>query len=413
MRSPVVCLFLLPALSLLLVTAPAPAVNDWPQWRGMERNGLSKETGLLESWPPQGPPKVWTIDGLGTGFGSVSTHREYLFVQGTRSGESVLYCLFDDDGSTVWTRPLGRSLRHGRGDGPRGTPTVSGGFVYALTENGELAGVKIDDGSIIWRRNILEDFGGKNPNWLISESPLVDGDRLFVTPGGKDASIVALDKMTGETIWTSKGLSDRAGYSSSIVAEVDGVRLILAFTSSAAVGVRASDGRPLWRYEKVANGTANVATPIFHAGKVFYTSAYGTGAALLELTSGGDRIKAEEVYFTRDMQNHHGGVILVDGYLYGFSGNILTCLDFETGKRVWRDRSVGKGSLAFADGHLYLVGENNVVGLARATPKGYFERGRFSIEDQGKPSWAHPVISDGRLYIRNLGTLTCYDIRKK
>jgi outer membrane protein assembly factor BamB len=269
------------------------------------------------------------------------------------------------------------------------------------------------DGSPLWQRNILDDFGGRNPSWLLSESPLIDEDRLIVTPGGKDAGIVALDKMSGKTLWTSKGLSDRAGYSSSIVAEVDGIRSILSFTSKAAVGLRASDGLVMWRYERVANRTANVATPIFHENQVFYSSAYGTGGALLGLRTEGDRITASEIYFTRDMQNHHGGVILVDGFLYGFSGSILTCVELESGRRVWRDRSVGKGSLTYADGNLYLVGEKNVVGLARATPDGYVEKGRFSIEDRGKQSWAHPVVSQDRLYIRNLDTLSCYDIKKK
>ncbi|MGW8181390.1 MAG: PQQ-binding-like beta-propeller repeat protein, partial [bacterium] len=357
-----------------------------------------------------GPPNVWTFDQLGKGFGTVSTQGERLLVQGTRSEESVLFCIDRDDGQLVWASSLGKSLQHGRGDGPRGTPSIDNSHVYALSENGDLAALKIRDGSFIWRRNILEDFGGKNPNWLMSESPLIDGARLVVMPGGKDASVVALDKMTGETLWKSEGLSDRAGYSSCIVADVDGSHLIMAFTSKAAVGLRASDGLVMWRYEPVANKTANVATPIFHKNKVFYSSAYGTGAALLELKSEGDRITAKEVYFTREMQNHHGGVLLVDGYLYGFSGSILTCLEFETGKRMWRDRSVGKGSLTFADGHLYLVGEDHKVGLAVATPEGYVERGRFSIEDYGKPSWAHPVVSGGHLYIRNLGTLTCYDV---
>jgi len=384
--------------------------DDWPQWRGPERDGLSKETGLLDSWPAAGPPNVWTFDQLGKGFGTVSTQGERLLVQGTRSEESVLFCIDRDDGQLVWASSLGKSLQHGRGDGPRGTPSIDNSHVYALSENGDLAALKIRDGSFIWRRNILEDFGGKNPNWLMSESPLIDGARLVVMPGGKDASVVALDKMTGETLWKSEGLSDRAGYSSCIVADVDGSHLIMAFTSKAAVGLRASDGLVMWRYEPVANKTANVATPIFHKNKVFYSSAYGTGAALLELKSEGDRITAKEVYFTREMQNHHGGVLLVDGYLYGFSGSILTCLEFETGKRMWRDRSVGKGSLTFADGHLYLVGEDHKVGLAVATPEGYVERGRFSIEDYGKPSWAHPVVSGGHLYIRNLGTLTCYDV---
>jgi len=401
------------AIVTIIGIVPCLHADDWPQWRGPDRNGRSSETGLLENWPPEGPPEIWRIAQLGAGYGTVSTRGDLIFVQGTRDGSSVLYSLHRDDGEELWIRKIGRSLQHGRGDGPRSTPTIDGDLVYALTENGDLAAIKIEDGSFAWQRNILEDFGGKNPSWLISESPLIDGNRLFVTPGGKDAGIVALDKQTGETCWTSKGLSDRASYSSCIVAEIAGIRSIMAFTSQAAVGLRASDGLVMWRYEPVANRTANVATPIFHEDKVFYSSAYGTGGALLSLTSEDNRISASELYFTRDMQNHHGGVILVDGFLYGFSGSVLTCVSLETGRRVWRDRSVGKGSLTFADGYLYLVGEGNQIGLAKAAPEGYIEKGRFTIEDQGKPSWAHPVVSGGRLYIRNLGTLACYDIRRR
>ncbi len=234
-----------------------------------------------------------------------------------------------------------------------------------------------------------------------------------MTPGGADAGIVALNKMTGATAWQSKGLSDSAHYSSCIAADVAGVRTIMGFTSKAAVGVRASDGKPMWRYQTVANRTANIATPVFFDNKVFYTSAYNTGAALLGLkVQGGEEVKAEEIYFSREMQNHHGGVILLDRHIYGFSNNILTCMEFDTGNVKWKDRSVGKGSLTVADGMLFLLSENNVVGLAKASSDAYSEKGRFSIPDQGFPSWAHPVISDGRLYIRNQGWLACYDVKE-
>jgi outer membrane protein assembly factor BamB len=387
--------------------------SDWPQWKGPERTGLSKETGLLKSWPAPGPAVTWTISGLGEGFGSVAVKGDRVFVQGSRGGESVVFCLNRADGKTVWTRVLGQKGNDSRGNGPRATPTVDADRVYALSENGDLACLKFGDGAIVWKRNILADFGGRNPGWLISESPLVDGKNLIVTPGGNDASIVALDKMTGSTVWTSKGLSDPAGYSSCLVADVQGVRTILGFTSRAAVGVRASDGKPMWRYETVANRTANITTPVFHDNKVFYTSAYGTGCALLGLKAQGGEVKAEEIYFNREMQNHHGGVVLVNGYIYGFSNSILTCIEFATGKTMWNHRSVGKGALTYADGNLYLLGENNVVGLAAASPEGYKENGRFQIADQGWPSWAHPVVCGGKLYIRNQGTLTCYDVKAR
>jgi outer membrane protein assembly factor BamB len=298
-----------------------------------------------------------------------------------------------------------------RGPGPRGTPTVENDRLYALTEAGDLGCLKATDGSIVWQRNILKDFGGHNPKWLISESPLIDGDRLIVTPGGQGASIVALDKATGKTVWTTKELSDEAGYSSCIASDIGGVRTIIGFTGRAGVGVRASDGKLMWRYEPVSNRTANIATPIVQDNKVFYTSDYGTGCALLGLKAQGGEVKAEEIYFSREMMNHHGGVVLINGYLYGFNNAILTCIEFATGKMIWRDRSVGKGTLTYADGLLYLLSENNVVGLAEASPAGYKELGRFQIADQGWPSWAHPVVCGGRFYIRNQGTLACYDIK--
>jgi outer membrane protein assembly factor BamB len=317
------------------------------------------------------------------------------------------------DGKQLWSKALGRTLGNDQGSGPRGTPTVDGDRVYVLSENGDLACLRTADGTSVWQRNILEEFGARNIQWLISESPLVDGNHVIVTPGGTGAGIVALDKMTGKTVWTSKELNDEAGYSSPIVADVQGVRTIMTLTAEAAVGVRASDGKLMWRYRPVANRTANITTPVYFDNKVFFTSAYDTGAALLGLTALNGEVSAREIYFTRNMQNHHGGVVLIGGYLYGFNNSILTCLEFSTGNLLWRDRSVGKGSLTYADGHLYILGENNVVGLVAATPTGYQEKGRFGIEDQGAPSWAHPVVSGGRLYIRNQGTLTAYDIRAR
>jgi len=395
------------------VRAQSPAPADWPQWRGVNRDGISRETGLLKEWPRSGPPVVWSAANVGEGYGSVSVRGDRVFVQGLENQRSVVTSLNRADGKVVWVRPLGAGGSNDRGSGPRGTPTADGDRLYVLTETGDLACLRIMDGTIVWQRNILKDFRGENPYWLISESPLVDGSMVIVSPGGRGAGIVALDKMTGKTVWQSAELSDGAGYSSAIVADVQGVRTVMALTAQAGVGVRATDGKLLWRVRNVANGTANIATPVYADGRVFYTSGYDTGGALLTLRAAGGSVSATQAYFTRDMQNHHGGVVLVDGYLYGYSDSILTCLEFATGKRMWRDRSVGKGSLSYADGNLYILSENNIVGLVEATPTAYREKGRFTIKDQGLPSWAHPVIAGGRLFIRNQGTLTAYDIRSK
>jgi outer membrane protein assembly factor BamB len=393
--------------------AVAGAASDWPQWQGPDRTRLSKETGLLKEWPASGPRLIWTANGLGSGYGSMAVAGDRVFLQGARGRESVVIALNRADGKEVWAKGLGpieTRMRSERGAGPRGTPTVDGDRLYVLTENGDLACLKTD-GAVVWERNILRDFQGAQIPWLISESPLVDGPHVVVTPGGPGAGIVKLDKMTGKTVWTSKELSDNAAYSSIIAADVQGVRTYLTFTATAGVGVRASDGKLMFRYPQAANRTANVATPIYSDNKVFFTSSYGTGGGLVQLAAQNGEVTAKEVYFTRDMRNHHGGVVLVDGYIYGFNDTILTCLEFATGKMMWRDRSVGKGSVTFADGHLYIQSETNLVGLAEATPQAYREKGRFEIPDKGLLSWAHPVVSDGRLYVRNQDTLLVYDIR--
>jgi len=386
---------------------------DWPQWGGPDRNGVSKETGLLKQWPRSGPPVAWSATMLGAGYGSVAVAGDRVFVQGMRNRQSVVTSLNRANGMLAWVRVIGPAVDNDRGPGPRGTPSIDGDRLYALTENGDLACLRVADGTVVWQRNILKEFGGSNIGWLISESPLVDGSAVIVTPGGRGAGMVALDKMTGKTVWASKELSDEAGYASPIVADVQGVRTVMTLTSDAAVGVRASDGKLMWRYTSVANRTANITTPVYSDNKVFFSSAYGTGGALLGLRATGQEVRAQEIYFTREMQNHHGGVVLVNGYLYGFNNSILTCLEFATGKPIWRDRSVGKGSIAYADGNLYILSEDYVVGLAEATSAGYREKGRFSIQDQGLPSWSHPVVSGGRLYIRNQGTVASYDVRQQ
>src|SRR6185503_12523935 len=307
--------FALLLILLLAHTSSSTPVSpsDWPQWHGPNRTALSTETGLVKTWPTAGPPVVWSIANIGEGYGSISIKGDRIFVQGVKAGQSSVFCLNRADGKIVWVAALGARLGQDRGPGPRGTPTVDGDQLYALAENGELACIKANDGSILWRRNILKDFDGRNPKWLISESPLVEGKNVIVTPGGEGASIVALDKLTGKTVWQTKELNDEAGYSSCLAVDIQGVRTIVGFTGNAGVGVRASDGKLMWRYERVSNRTANITTPVFYDNKVFYTSGYDTGCALLSVKAQGGEVKADEIYFNREMMNHHGGVVLIDG----------------------------------------------------------------------------------------------------
>jgi outer membrane protein assembly factor BamB len=391
---------------LLCFLATLAQAGDWPQWRGPNRDGISPETGLLEAWPKGGPPLLWKIAGLGEGYSSAAIAADRLFIQGQRGDEEYVLAFDANTGKQLWRAHTGISFNESRGHGPRSTPTVDGERLYALAADGMLVCLDAATGKTIWGFNIVDHFHGNVPHWGISESPLVDGDRVIVTPGGSGAAVVALDKLTGKLLWQSQ--SGTAGYSSPMIYDAAGARKVVVFTSNAAMGLDLASGKLQWRYERVANNVANIATPIVHGGEIFLSSNYGTGCVLLK-TAAGD---ASEVYFNRNMQNHYSTSVLVGDYLYGFSTSILTAMKFETGEVAWRDRSVGKGSLIYADRHLYALGEDGVVGLVEATPASYREISRFEISKGGYPAWSQPVISNGKLYLRDQDNLFCYNIKK-
>ncbi len=388
----------------------APAGEDWPQWRGPNRDGISRETGLLSSWPAGGPPLVWKATGLGSGYSTVAVEGGRIFTLGAARDIEYLIALDVRTGKELWRTRIGRRYENNRGDGPRGAPTVEGTRVYALGGNGDLASVEAATGKVIWRVNLLERFSAGNISWGISESPLVLSDRVLLNAGGRGGSLVALGKNDGATIWATE--SDEAGYSSAVVAEIRGVRQAVFFTGERVVGVPVDTGAVLWSYRRVANRTANVATPIVSGNFVFVSSDYGTGCALLEIQGDASGMTAREVYFHQDMKNHHSSSVLVGDTLFGFSSSILTALDFATGEVLWRDRSVGKGSLVVADERLYLFSENGIAGLAEATRAGYREAGRFQIQTSGAHTWSHPVVSNARLYLRDQDTLYSFDVKK-
>lgn len=395
---------------LLVVSASALAQSNanWPQWRGPNRDGISKETGLLKQWPAEGPSLVWKAAGAGRGYSSFSIANGRLYTMGLR-GEREFVVAFDlSTGKEAWATANGGAFHNDRGDGPRGTPTVDGDRVYALGGNGDLSAFETRNGKLLWTKNILKEFGGSNITWGISESPLVVGNKLLVNPGGPGASMVALNKSDGSVIWKSQ--SDKAGYSSAIPVQVNGGTQVVFFTHQRAVGLDLNDGRLLWEYARAANNVANAATPIVRANRVFISSDYGTGGGVVEIKPDG---KAQELWFTKDMRNHHSSSVLIGDYLYGFSSAILTAVKFDTGEIAWRDRSVGKGSLVYADGRLYCFSENGVMGLVEATPTGYVEKGRFRIEQGSLPTWTHPVVAGGRLYLRDQDTIYAYDVRQK
>ena len=427
---------------------------DWPQWRGQNRDGKSTDTGLLKEWPNDGPPLAWKIDKLGGGYSAPSIAAGRVFGMSNRGEDEVVWALSETDGKELWVARLGPAFaqRASQGrEGPACTPTVDGERLYVEGLCGNVVCLQVQDGKIVWQLSMTDDFGGRIPMWSYRESPLVDGDKVICTPGSANATLAALDKMTGKTIWKSQmadgpsaspanpggpgdpgqggfggfgGGSGGAAYSSAIAFDFDGVRQYVQLTSRALISVAASNGKFLWQYDKPANRFGIIcATPIYHDGMVFASSAYGAGGGLLKLSKDADgAVKAEEVYSTTEMQNHHGGMILLEGYLYGASGGneggALVCLDFQTGKIMWDQRSSGerraKGSVALADGRLYYRMEDGTVVLIEPSPKHYIERGRFEQPDRSaQPAWPHPVIANGKLYIRDQDVLLCYDVKAK
>ncbi len=388
-------------------------VGEWPQFRGPNRDNISREAGLLATWPEDGPTLAWKATGLGLGLSSVSITKGKVYTMGNRGEEEFLIALDAETGDEVWSLKTGTAYHNGYGDGPRCTPTVDGDRVFALGANGDLVCADAEKGDRVWHVNILEEFAGNNITWGISESVLIDGDHVICTPGGKNATFAALHKKNGKTVWKSvvEG-QPPAAYASMIEIEVGGVKQYVNFVHTGVVGIRATDGKFLWGDQNSANGTANCASPIFYDDGIFSASGYGKGGAYVKLAASGGQVKATFAYKADQMKNHHGGMAAVSGFLYGFDEGTLVCLELKSGKVKWQNRSVGKGALTIADGMLYLRSENGPVALAEVTPDGYNESGRFDQPDRSdKPSWPHPAVAGGKLYLRDMDTLLVYNVK--
>lgn len=384
------------------------ALDDWPQWRGPNRDGISAEKGLLKTWPAGGPPLAWRATGAGEGYSSFAASQGKLYTLGARADTEYVIAYDAASGKRLWEAAHGRRFSNDRGDGPRATPTIDGDRVYAFGASGDLSVLDAATGKVHWTINVLKQFRGTNIVWGLSESPLVLSDRILVNAGGP---IVALKKTDGSLLWKQDNPTP-AGYSSAVLHKAGNVTQAIFFTSDRVMGIDINTGRALWDYNTVSNRTANIATPVVRGNRVFVSSDYGTGSALLELTAAGNDVRAREVYFTRQMKNHHSTSVLVGDFLYGFDSAILTALNFDTGQVAWQNRSVGKGSLVFADERLYLYSEGGVVGLAEASPTGYREHGRFELKTGGRlPTWSHPVVSGGKLFLRDQDTIYAYDVR--
>jgi outer membrane protein assembly factor BamB len=413
---------LAPILVLFAAASAAEAPRDtpdpdWPQFHGPRRDNLSRETGLLKRWPEGGPRLVWKADGLGHGFATVAIAGGMIYTAGNLDADTVVTAM-DMGGKRLWRAKNGPACRHPE-PAARSTPTVAGGKLYHLNADGDLLCLDARAGNPVWALNILKRFAGKNVKWGLSESPLVDRGRVICCPGGAAAGIVALNAETGEAAWTCAGLGDSAGYASPILVEHGGLRQVVALMGASAVGVAAETGQRLWKYDHpVAYGAACL-TPVARDGHLVITGTWGLGATRLKLLVDGDRCAVEKTWHTTDMDTEHGGVVLVGDHLYGYANGDrkkphLACLDWKTGKTLYASEAL-KGrsvSLTYADGMLYLVSERRVVALAPATPETLELAGRFELPEQGRgPSWAHPVVFGGRLYLRHGEFLYCHDVR--
>jgi outer membrane protein assembly factor BamB len=400
------------------LVASLARADDWPQWRGPDRNGISKETGLLKEWPGDGPKLAWQARDIGGGYSTPAVVGNRLYLMSNRGADDEFVQAFDtQDAKPIWSVRVGKV---GPNTGPqypgsRSTPTVEGDVLFALGSDGNLVCLETKTGQPRWEKNLRTEFAGSPGNWAYSESPLIDGDALVCTPGGAEATIVALDKKTGEPIWKSAiSEGDQAGYSSAIVVEAGGVKQYVQFLQKGLVAVDAKTGKFLWRYGRTAEGSpANIPTPVAQGRYVY--SATRSGGGLVEIKVEGDTVTADQVYFQPKLPNSIGGSVDVNGNLFGTNSQGLMCVDFLTGDTKWQERSVGAGSVCFADGRLYVHGEKGDVALVEATPEAYREKGKFALPDQperGKSqAWAYPVIANGRLYIRDLSSLWCYDVR--
>jgi outer membrane protein assembly factor BamB len=404
-------------LFCLLATA-----RDWPQWRGPQRTGISQETNLLQTWPKEGPKLLWQLSDIGDGYATpaVVGGRVYLLANRGMDNEFV-QALSAENGKTLWTTRLGNVGNPNQQPAypmARSTPTVDGDLLYAFSSDGELACLQTESGKVIWRKNVRTEFGGQPGTWAYAESPLIDGEVVVVTPGGADATLVALNKKSGSLVWKSAVPGgDRAGYSSAIAIDAAGRRQYVQFLDKGLVGVDAKTGKFLWRYTQTSGGPANIATPVARGAYVYSTNARRFGGGLVQLIAANDGVTAEQVYFERDVPNTLGGQVLLGDYLYGTNQEGPVASEFATGKIRWRAQGVGPSAVTYADRHLYFHGENGDMLLVEATPEEYREKGRFTPANQPKRrdarerAWSYPVVSNGRLFIRDLGTLWCYDVR--
>ena len=410
-------LYTLRSLLLFLLVSPVLYAADWPMFHGVDGENRSAETGLLTTWPEGGPELIWKIDGIGetiSGYSTVSIQNGRLFTTGNRNKRSILYC-FDLNGKKLWEYDNGPAWT-GSYPGTRSTPTIDGDYVYDFTAHGGLTCLTVE-GKKVWNRNMLADFEAENPTWALAESIRIDGDRLYCAPGGKKGSLVALDKRTGKTIWTTPWLGEKTAYASPVIIERNGRRIIVTLYAKGVFGADAQTGELLFTFRHEQRYDVLCMRPIYHDDHLLI-AAPEVGAVMLKLSDKNGKIVVEEAWRSRDLDHLHDSVLLIDGFLYGSSyyyrGGVFICVDWKTGSTQYSGgRDVGRGQLTWAEGLIYFTSERGDVLLIRPNPEKYEVISRFQLTMAGDaPTWAHPVICGKRLYIRDDTTLYCYDLAK-
>ena len=397
----------------LLMSAKVEGQDNWPQFHGPRRDNISHETGFLKAWPDEGPSLVWTTDGLGHGFSSIATAEGIICTAGNIEKDTVVTAL-NMKGEVLWRSRNGKAWTRDY-PGTRSTPTIDGARIYHQSPLGHIVCLKTESGEVLWEVDILTKGRSENSRWALAESLLIDGDRLISCPGGPETCMVALDKHTGSIIWKAPSTGELAGYSSPILIECKGLRIVATLTAKGIIGVNADSGELLWHVKHESYADENVMLPIFYDGSIV-VSTLAAGSVKWRISVQDGKAGLEEIWRTKELDNHHGGVVLLDGYLYGSStvrnSNKWVCLDWQTGRMMYADAGVGKGSLTCADGMLYTLSIDRLMGLVRPTSTRFELVSSFEIPEGGEgKSWAHPVVCNGRLYIRHGEFLYAYSVR--
>jgi outer membrane protein assembly factor BamB len=379
------------------------------RWRGPDGNGIYPETGLLKKWPAEGPQILWHFDGLGEGHSSPAFANNMIYLSGMAGKTGMIYAL-DMNGKLQWKAPYSEEF-HESYPGSRSTPVIAGDLLYIYSGKGVLTCMDAKNGKVKWQKDILKDFDGRNIKWGVTETVLVDGDLVYVTPGGKKNNVVALNRQNGNLVWSSPGKGELSAYCSPLMVELPSRKLVVTMTAGHIIGLDAKDGRMLWSHPQSNRHEVHANTPVYYNGELFCFSGYGQGGVKLTLSGDGSTVKKE--WFNSNLDGRMGGMVLINGYLYGSGDNNRQwrSVDWKTGEEKYASTELGKGVVIAADGMLYCYSERGELGLVKATPEGFTIAGKTKVELGSGQHWAHPVIHEGKLYLRHGDTLIAYKIR--